>query len=122
MTTFATFTLVLLALCTPALADTAAPPPPAPTKIRFSVHQANTTRDFDVMVSSDDRCAVARHKAADEQIELQACASHDSHLTINWDVRSSAGEYHSTSSIPFEHGTTADLGSSAGPRLTVKID
>lgn len=113
---------VLLALCTPALADTAAPPRPAPTKIRLSVHADNTTRDYDVMVSSDDRCAVANHKAADQQIELQACASRDSHLTIHWEVRSSAGEYHSSSSIPFEHGTTADLGSSTGPRLTVKID
>lgn len=121
MTTFAAFAFVLLALSTPALADPPAPRP-APMKIRVSLHDASSTRSFDVMVSSDAPCASASHKLADQRFELKACASRDAHLTIEWELRDAAGEYRSTSSIPFEHGATAELGTTAGPRITVKID
>jgi hypothetical protein len=121
MTTFAAFSFVLLALCTPALADSAPPARPVATKIRFSVHDASTTRTFDLMISGDDHCASASHKLAGQQIELKACAFRDTHLSIEWEVRGSAGEFRSSSSIPFERGATAELGSSAGPRLTVTI-
>ena len=121
MTTFAAFAFVLLALCTPALADSP-PPRPAPMKIRVSLHDANPTRSFDVMVSPDGPCASAKHKLADQQFELKACAAPGAHLTIEWEVHDAAGEYRSISSIPFEHGATAELGTTAGPRITVKID
>ena len=91
MTTFAAFAFVLLALCTPALADSP-PPRPAPMKIRVSLHDANPTRSFDVMVSPDGPCASAKHKLADQQFELKACAAPGAHLTIEWEVQDAAGE------------------------------
>jgi len=126
MTTFATFSVVLLALCGSALADPAPPPaaPPPRTellKIRFSLRDAGAPRDFQVSVSPDNPCATAFQKSQDREVELKACASRDAHLAIDWRVRSAAGEYHSTSSIPSEHGTTIELGSSPGPRLAVTV-
>jgi len=121
MTTLAAFTFVLLAFCTPALADSAPPPRAVPSKIRFSVQGDGLTRSFDVMVSPEERCASASHKLADQQVEINACATRDAHLTIHWEVRGPTGEFRSSSSIPFEHGSTAELGSTAGPRLTVAV-
>ena len=121
MTTFAAFSFVLLALCTPALADSADPPRPVSARIRFSLHEASVTRSFDVMVS-DEQCAFASTKHADQRIEIKACVQRGTQLMIDWEVRSAAGEYRSTSSMPFEHGATAELGSSTGPRLRVTIE
>jgi len=120
MTTFAAFAFVLLALCSPALADP--PPRPAPMKIRVSLHESNTTRSFDVMVSPDGPCAEASHKVAERLFALKTCASHDARLMIEWEVRDATNVYRSTSSMPFEPGATAELGTTAGPRITVKID
>jgi hypothetical protein len=57
----------------------------------------------------------------DHAFELKACASHDAHLTVEWSVHSSSGEYRSTSTIPLEHGGRAEFGSTSGPRLVVAI-
>ncbi|TMQ24752.1 MAG: hypothetical protein E6J90_07335 [Deltaproteobacteria bacterium] len=122
MTTFATFAFVFLALCTPALADAPRPPRPDVMKVHFSLKDGSAVQDYDVIVSSDGRCATAGQKRQDREVEITACASHDAHLALDWHVRSTGGEYRSTSSIPFEHGSTAELGSTTGPRLIVTIE
>lgn len=121
MKTFATSALLLLTLCAPALADTAQPPR-SQLKIRFSVKEGASARDFTVVLPSDGPCASATQKAPDHEIDIRACPSHDAHLMLDWRVRGPSGEYHSTSSIPFERGTTAELGTTTGPRLTVAIE
>jgi len=126
MTTFARLSLVLLALCSSALADPAPPPAPTPPrpellKIRFSLRDVGAQRDFQVTVSPDNPCATAFQKSQDREVELKACASRDAHVAIDWRVTSAAGEYHSTSSIPSERGTSIELGSSPGPRLAIAL-
>jgi hypothetical protein len=121
MTRFATFSLVLL-LSSAALADTAPPPRSETMKIRFSLRDGGAPRDFSVIASTEHPCATVSQRSSDRDVELKACATRDAHLGIEWRVRVGASEYHSTSSIPFEHGATADLGSSTGPRLTVTVE
>jgi hypothetical protein len=38
-----------------------------------------------------------------------------------WSTRSSSGEYRSTSSLPLVPGATAELGTTNGPRLAVRV-
>jgi hypothetical protein len=116
MTTFATFAFVFLALCTPALADSPQPPRSEALKIRLSLKDGSAVRDYNVIVSPDNSCATAIQKSQDRDVELKACASRDGHLAIDWRVRSGSSEYHSTSSISSDHGSTT------GPRLTVTVE
>jgi hypothetical protein len=61
MTTFAAFVFALLALCTPALADT---PPARPSfKLRVTVHDGPTVHSFRLVVGPALPCATANQKA-----------------------------------------------------------
>jgi hypothetical protein len=119
--TLATLAIAVLAVSAPALAD--APPQRSdPMKVRISLKDGSAVREFNVIIPTDGPCASATQKAPDRQFEFKACPSHDAHLVLDWFVRSANTEYRSTSSIPFEHGSIAELGSTTGPRLTVTIE
>ena len=119
MKIFATAALAVLALCAPAVADPAQPPP-TQFKIRFTMRDA-TTQVVDVMVSTASPCATATRKRPDHEFELRACATHDLRLDLDWASRGAGGEYRSSSSMLLAHGATAELGSERGPHLTVAI-
>ena len=121
MKTLAASGFVLLVLCGPALADSAAPARPDSLQVHFALHDAGTARIFDVIVSPDHPCATARETHPDHQIELKACVSYDAHLDVEWSMRSASREYRSTSSLVLAHGATAELGTVNGPRLGVSV-
>ena len=121
MKTLAASAFALLILCGPALADSAAPRPPDSFQLHFALHDAGTSRIFDVIVSPDHPCATASEKRPNYQIELMACTSGDAHLDIDWSTRSPSGEYRSKSSVQLAHGATAELGVVNGPRLWVAV-
>jgi len=125
MKTFAAAFAILFTLCAPALADSGPPrsAPPESLKIRFTVHDpATTTRSFDVVVGAASPCATASEKRTDHEMDLRACVSAaGAELDIVWFNRGSGGEYRTTSSIPFVHGSTAELGAANGPRLVVEV-
>lgn len=106
---------MLLTLCAPALAE----PPRDDLKIRFALRDTTTTH-FDVMVGAGNPCATASEKHPDREVQLRACMT-DAHLEVVWSTRSAWGEYSSTSSLPIARGTSAELGSANGPRLTVTV-
>jgi len=119
MKMLAASTATLLLLCAPALADS--PPPPREwLKIRFALRDAGS-QTFDVVVGTVSPCATVSQKLAGREIELMACVGGDNRLDITWSTRSSSSEYRSQSSIPAIRGTTAELGSSTGPRLEVAV-
>jgi hypothetical protein len=121
MKTFAASCFVLLILCGPALAESAPPPRSDSLKVHFALRDAAVTRAFDVIVSPDHPCATVSEKDPEHQIELKACVSRDAHLDVEWSTRSSSGEYRSTSSLPLVPGATAELGTTNGPRLAVRV-
>ena len=121
MKTFAAVAFALLILCGPALADTAPPARPDSLRIHFALHDAATTRLFDVIVSSEHSCATVEEKLPNHQVEIKACMTNDVHLDVEWSTRSPSGEYRSTSSIAIARGTTAEMGTANGPRLGVTV-
>ena len=121
MKIFAASGFALLFLCGPALAESRSPARLDSIKVHFALHDAATTRLFDVIVSPDHPCATASEKSPDHQIELKACVTPDAHLDIEWYTRSASSEYRSTSSIALVHGATAELGAANGPRLGVSV-
>jgi hypothetical protein len=121
MKIFAAAVAILTTLCAPALADPAPPGRPESLKIRFTLKDTHTSRTFDVRVGAASPCATASEKKADREIELRACVKDGSRLDVDWSSRSSRGEYHSTSSLPFARGATAELGTADGPRLAVEV-
>jgi hypothetical protein len=121
MKTFAAAFAILFTLCAPALADTGPPARPESFKVRFTLHDTTTTRTFDVVVGAASPCATVNEKLPDHEVELRGCVSAGSQLDIAWFTRSSWGEYRSTSSLPFVHGATAELGTANGPRLAVVV-
>ena len=122
MKTFATAFAILFTLCGPALADPGPPPGRAESfKVRFTLRDTAATRTFDVVVGAASPCATASQKLPDAEIDLHACVSARAQLDVTWFNRSSSGEYRSTSSLPFVHGATAELGTANGPRLAVEV-
>jgi hypothetical protein len=121
MKTFAAAFAILFTLCGPALADSGPPARSESFKVRFTLHDAATTRTFDVVVGAASPCASASEKLPDHEVDLHACVSAGSRLDITWFNRSSSGEYRSSSSLPLVHGTTAELGATNGPRLAVEV-
>jgi hypothetical protein len=123
MKTLATTVATVFTLCGPALADPQPPPRTAPEslKVRFAQHDPSSSRTFDVRVGADGPCATANEKLPEHEIELRACVASGSRLDIMWFTRGAWGEYHSTSSLPFVAGATAELGTAKGPRLTVAV-
>jgi hypothetical protein len=121
MKTAAAAAAILFTLCAPALADSGPPEHSESLKVRFTLHDPATTRTFDVLVGSASPCATASEKLPDHEIELRACVSKGSQLDIMWFSHSAWGEYRSTSSLPFVHGATAELGTTNGPRLAVAV-
>ena len=120
MKTFAAASAILFTLCAPALADPAPPGRSESFKVRFTLRDT-ATRTFDVVVGAASPCATASQKLSDAEVELHACVSARAQLDVTWFNRSSSGEYRSTSSLPFVHGATAELGTTSGPRLVVEV-
>ena len=121
MKTLAAVAFSLLILCGPALADSVAPARPDSLRIHFALHDAATTRMFDVIVSSEHSCATVEEKLPNHQIEIKACVTNDVHLDVEWSTQSPSGEYRSTSSLALPRGTTAEMGTATGPRLGVTV-
>lgn len=107
-TTFAAFALALLALCTPALADT---PPRGALRLRVTVHDGATVQSFRVIVGPRLPCATANQRAPEHQIELKACAPDETHLHVEWFTRRGTSEFRGSSALPIEPGSTVTLGS-----------
>ena len=121
MKTLAAAAFAFLILCGPALADSAAPARPDSLRLHFALHDAATTRLFDVIVTSEHPCATVEEKLPNHQIEIKACLTNDAHLDVEWSTSSPSGEYRSTSSLALPRGTTAELGTANGPRLGVTV-
>jgi hypothetical protein len=114
---------VLFYLCAPALGDPipAGPAsPPDSVRIHFALRDP-APQTFDVAVVPSSPCATSSKKSADHEVEMIACLRSDARLDISWSTRSTAGGYHSSSSIPVVHGMTTKLGSGDGPMLEVSI-
>jgi hypothetical protein len=120
MTTFAAFAFAFVALCSPAFADPA-PARPASLALRLVVNAGGAPRSYDVLVTTDHRCAMASQKRADHEDNITVCTSDEGRLDIEWWMRDAATEYHSKDSVVLARGASAELGSSNGPRLTVTV-
>lgn len=120
MTTLAAFAFVLLALCTPALADPGAPRASS-FKLRVTVHDGASGRIFHVIVGPQLPCATASEKVPEHEIELRACAPSESHLQIDWHTRRGASESRGSSAMPLEPGSTVTLGSERDARVEITV-
>jgi hypothetical protein len=129
MRTIATAATILFTLCAPALADPPRSDRAEPTercdraeahKVRFTLHDATTSRTFDLSVAAGP-CATATEKTQDHEIDLRACVSGGTQLDVEWFMHSAGGEYRTKSSLAFARGATAELGTGNGPRLGVVV-
>jgi hypothetical protein len=119
MTTFAAFAFVLLALCSPALAD---PAPARPSfKLRVTVHDGASVHSFRVIVGPALPCATANQQVPEHQIEIKACAPDDTHLHLEWYTRRGTSESRGSSALPIEPGATFILGSERDTHVEVAI-
>jgi hypothetical protein len=120
MTTIVAFTFALLALCSPALADTVAPRPPA-LKLRVTIHDGSQAHSFRVVTGHRRPCATASRKAPEQQVELKICVPDEGHLEIDWYARRGTSEARGSSTLPLEPGATATVGSERDARVEVTI-
>lgn len=121
MTTFVAFTFALLALCSPALADSAPPRPPA-FKLRVTVHDGSQAHSFRIGAGPTRPCATASRKVPDQQVELKLCVSDDAHLEITWLARRGASESRGSSTLRLEPGATATLGGERDARVEIAME
>lgn len=120
-TTFMAFTFALLALWSPALADSVAAPRPPSFKLRVTLHDGSESHSFRVVIGPRLPCATASRKLPEQQLDFKACAADDAHLEITWYARRGQSEFRGSSVLPLEPGTTATLGSDREARVEVTI-
>lgn len=108
-----------LAVCSPAFAD--APARPCSLNLRLVVNAGGAPRTYDVLVTTDHRCAMASHKRADHEDNITVCTSDEGRLDIDWWTRDAATDHHSKGSVVLARGASAELGAQSGPRLTITL-
>lgn len=121
MTTFVALTFALLALCSPALADSGPPRPPA-FKLRVTVHDGNQAHSFRIGAGPARPCATASRKIPDQQVEIKVCVSDDAHVEITWFARRGPSESRGSSTLRLEPGATVTLGGERDARVEIAME
>jgi len=107
--------IIILTLCTPALADPASPP----LKIHVAVHDAKTS-EVDVFVTHDAPCAELNENKPEHDLKMTACL-HGEDLVVEWETHIKASTHHSRSTLRVARGARLELGGDDAPHLILTL-
>ena len=113
-----TSTLLVAALCAPALAE--APRPAKSVRATFVVTSAKQRPRQYQVATVDHTCGVVNTKDSDTKIEdeLRMCPMADDQVQIQWLTREGSAEYRSTAALIVKPGTRLDVDGN-GAKLAV---
>src|SRR5690242_1772438 len=97
MKTFAALAVALVALSSPAIAG--APQTPGSLNLHLVINAAGAPRAYDLVVTTDHRCALASQRRGDVEDNITVCTSDEGRLDIEWFTRSAGSDYHSKGSV-----------------------
>lgn len=116
--------LALLAFVSPALADTAAPPPRAAYSLGIALKGKAIARTHAIAVAADD-CAETSEAEKNHHDQIKVCALTEAPdrilLRIEWSSHDGPNEYRGKQSLVVARGTQHTIGSPTSTHLVVDV-